>query len=120
MAIIVNREERLARAERYAEAARAEQMDVLEAAYRQAVEHGDENGAAEAARAVRNRLLALSDQEMSIDRLGLDTSSAAKFIASVASIFAGEWAKYRQALRDLPAQEGFPFDVKFPEKPIGG
>jgi hypothetical protein len=28
-----------------------------------------------------------------------------------------EWATYRQALRDLPTQEGFPWDVKFPTKP---
>ena len=27
------------------------------------------------------------------------------------------WATYRQALRDITAQEGFPFDVTFPTKP---
>lgn len=27
------------------------------------------------------------------------------------------WAIYRQALRDLPAQKGFPFDVVWPEPP---
>jgi hypothetical protein len=27
------------------------------------------------------------------------------------------WAAYRQALRDIPQQEGFPWDVIFPEKP---
>lgn len=27
------------------------------------------------------------------------------------------WATYRQALRDLPAQEGFPWDVTWPERP---
>jgi hypothetical protein len=27
------------------------------------------------------------------------------------------WATYRQALRDVPAQEGFPWDVTFPEQP---
>ena len=27
------------------------------------------------------------------------------------------WATYRQALRDLPLQEGFPFDVTYPTKP---
>lgn len=27
------------------------------------------------------------------------------------------WIEYRQALRDLPQQEGFPFDVVFPEIP---
>jgi len=28
-----------------------------------------------------------------------------------------EWATYRQALRDVPSQEGFPYTVTWPEKP---
>ena len=28
-----------------------------------------------------------------------------------------EWEIYRQALRDVPEQPGFPFDVTWPEKP---
>jgi len=27
------------------------------------------------------------------------------------------WATYRQALRDVPAQAGFPYDITWPEKP---
>jgi hypothetical protein len=27
------------------------------------------------------------------------------------------WAEYRQALRDLPQQDGFPWDVVFPDNP---
>lgn len=27
------------------------------------------------------------------------------------------WATYRQALRDIPSQEGFPWNVTWPEKP---
>ena len=27
------------------------------------------------------------------------------------------WADYRQALRDVPQQEGFPFDINWPTKP---
>lgn len=27
------------------------------------------------------------------------------------------WATYRQALRDVPAQAGFPYDINWPEKP---
>ena len=27
------------------------------------------------------------------------------------------WADYRQELRDLPAQDGFPFDISWPAKP---
>lgn len=29
-----------------------------------------------------------------------------------------EWAAYRQALRDIPEQEGFPWDVVWPTEPI--
>ena len=28
-----------------------------------------------------------------------------------------EWATYRQALRDIPQQDGFPFNVTYPTKP---
>ena len=28
-----------------------------------------------------------------------------------------EWAEYRQALRDVPEQEGFPFNVTWPQEP---
>ena len=54
---------------------------------------------------------------MTLDRLGLDISSATKFIAALAKIFTGAWAKYRQALRDLPEQAGFPFEIEFPVAP---
>jgi hypothetical protein len=30
---------------------------------------------------------------------------------------AADWATYRQALRDVPAQAGFPHDITWPEKP---
>jgi hypothetical protein len=29
-----------------------------------------------------------------------------------------EWVEYRQALRDLPAQEGFPWEYTLPKKPV--
>jgi hypothetical protein len=29
-----------------------------------------------------------------------------------------EWASYRQALRDLPTQEGFPWEITWPLKPV--
>jgi hypothetical protein len=31
---------------------------------------------------------------------------------------AAAWATYRQALRDITGQEGFPSDVTWPEKPV--
>ena len=33
------------------------------------------------------------------------------------STLSAEWATYRQALRDVTAQEGFPLDVTYPTKP---
>lgn len=63
-----------------------------------------EKAAAEV-RAKRNALLDESDKEVLPDRL---TKTSAAFKA---------WADYREALREIPDQEGFPFDVVFPAKP---
>lgn len=108
---------RLARAEAMTDAQRAEMMETLQHTYNVACAEQDEESAAEIARKIRNKLLEQSDNEMSIDRLGLDTSSVTKFIASIISVFKGSWAVYRQQLRDLPEQDGWPFNVTFPEPP---
>lgn len=108
---------RLARVEAMVNAQKAEMDEILINAYNGACASGDENEAAELARKIRNRLLDNSDKQMSLDRLGLDTSSATKFISSLTHIFSGEWAKYRQALRDIPEQKGFPFNIEFPKPP---
>lgn len=110
---------KIARQEALAEAQRAEMLDVLTAAYEKACGERNAKEAAALARKIRDKLLDKSDKEMSIDRLGLDTSTATKFILSLVAVFGGAWAKYRQALRDLPAQEGFPFNVVFPAPPDG-
>lgn len=108
---------RLARAEAAAQAQKAELMETLQRAYENACQAQDAEEAAELARKIRNKLLDSTDKEMSLDRLGLDTSSATKFIASLANIFSGAWAKYRQELRDITEQEGFPFNITFPTPP---
>ena len=108
---------RLAQAEAMANVQKAELMETLRAAYERACADENAEEAAAFARKIRNKLLDNSDKEMSLDRLGLDTSSSTKFIASLVKIFTGEWAKYRQLLRDLPEQEGFPFNVEFPQPP---
>lgn len=97
--------------------AKAELEETLKAAYIAACEEQNEAEAASLARKLRNKLLENSDAQMTLDRLGLDLSSTAKFIASLGAIFSGAWAQYRQALRDLPTQEGFPFNVVFPTPP---
>lgn len=74
-------------------------------------------------RAIRDKLLADSDKEMVLDRMGLEVPTGVSFTAwldflkKLGAAVSGEMAKYRQALRDVPTQDGFPYDVNFPEKP---
>lgn len=63
------------------------------------------NKAAKEVRAMRDYLLAESDKEILPDRLN-KSSTAFK-----------EWSVYREALRDIPEQDGFPYNVEFPKKP---
>ena len=71
----------------------------------------------------RNRLLKASDARMCFDRIGLDIptgntfSSWLAFLKGIAGAISGEWAKYRQQLRDITEQEGFPYNVEFPKPP---
>lgn len=75
------------------------------------------------ARTLRDKLLLESDSAMLLDRLGLDVSGGSsftswlKFLKGLVSALTGSWATYRQALRDLPEQEGFPYNIQWPEKP---
>lgn len=88
-----------------------------------AVRRGDMDIAAKLIRKRRNALLARSDSQMSLDRLnltmpkGLLFSDWLKFFQQIAQMLTGDWAKYRQALRDIPQQEGFPFNITWPDKP---
>lgn len=78
-------------------------------------------------RAKRDALLAETDKEFALDRVNLNipekvTASTMlnvfKDILNVlGAVCSGEMARYRQALRDIPQQEGFPYNVKFPQKP---
>lgn len=83
----------------------------------------DYDRAASEVRAIRDKLLADSDKEMVLDRLGLEAPTGTSFTAwlnflkAIAAMVDGSWAKYRQELRDITIQEGFPYDVKFPNKP---
>lgn len=75
----------------------------------------------------RNELLADSDKFLLLDRLGITLpgeitattllTSVKDFFDNLSEVLNGEWAKYRQELRDLTKQEGFPYDVEFPKKP---
>lgn len=112
MSKIQNNEQlRLARMESVCNQIRSEMDDVMHKAYEQAVADKDEVRSAEMARKIRNRMLEMSDAEMSLDRIGLDTSSTTAFLSSLKNIFENSWAIYRQHLRDITEQEGFPFDI---------
>ena len=97
--------------------------DIMTKAYEQAVRDEDEDVAAELARKIRNKMLTESDKEVTLDRLNLIVPAGNSFTAwlaflkDIAEMLTGEWAKYRQALRDLPEQEGFPLDIEFPKRP---
>lgn len=79
--------------------------------------------AAAEVRAKRDELLALSDASMALDRLGLDVPSGTTFTAwlsflrGLGNVLTGAIAIYRKALRDIPEQPGFPYDVDWPVKP---
>lgn len=60
-----------------------------------------DEAAAQAARYNRDRLLAASDWTQVAD----------------APVDAAAWATYRQALRDVPRQAGFPENITWPEMP---
>ena len=74
-------------------------------------------------RAKRDELLKASDERMCLDRINLSPSTGTTFVSwleflkGLASAIGGAWAQYRQALRDIPAQPGFPYSVEFPKPP---
>lgn len=82
---------------------------------------------ATAIREKRNKLLEESDKQMAFDRLGFEIPSTISmttiisvlknFFDTLKNITNGEWAEYRQALRDITTQDGFPYNVIWPDKP---
>lgn len=114
---------RLAQAEAMAAAQKAKTMEVLQAAYKRACEELNEEDAAAFARKIRDKLLNETDSRVALDRFNISVPSGTSFTAwlsflkSLGEIITGAWAIYRQALRDLPEQEGFPFNVTFPAPP---
>lgn len=90
------------------------------------VKEKDYNEVATKVREIRNQLLAETDKEMCFDRLGIEIPekiTATNLVSVVTSVFEGiakilnnNVTKYRQELRDLPDQEGFPYNVVWPTK----
>lgn len=81
------------------------------------------NIAAAEVRVKRNKMLLDSDSTVALDRINLPTPSGSAFTAwlaflqAIAAAVSGPWATYRQRLRDIPAQPGFPYDVEWPDAP---
>lgn len=65
----------------------------------------EKNNLAKAARDKRDKLLEACDYLMALD---YPLSTAAR----------EQWREYRQALRDIPQQEGFPDNIEWPQKPL--
>jgi hypothetical protein len=92
-----------------------------------AYEEAEIEEVAAAARRARDRLLAESDKTMVLDRMGLnipENITATTLLPAAQGLFralraacSGEWAAYRQALRDIPEQAGFPYEIDWPKKP---
>lgn len=108
---------RLARIEAMVNATRAEQENVLRRGYDSAVARENAEEAAAFARRIRDRLLTESDKEVTLDRVGLNTLNLPALLLSLQNLFTGAWAVYRKQLRDLPEQDGFPFNIEWPVSP---
>ena len=75
---------------------------VLSQRYETAVATQDVEEAADAARALRNQMLDDCDNMLVPDRPNVDVEA---------------WRIYRQALRDVPEQAGFPLEIVWPVRP---
>ena len=83
--------------------------------------------AAAKARSLRDKLLTESDAMTALDRFGMNLPDKVtattmltvvkEILTALWSITKGEIGQYRQALRDLPEQPGFPFEIEWPDKP---
>jgi hypothetical protein len=123
MSIQSNDKLRLARLEAVYNQIRTEMDDVINSTYQKAVEDRDEERASELARKIRNKLLDASDKQCAFDKILPEAPTGNSFVdwiqwlRHLASMNTNEWGTYRQALRDIPQQEGFPFDIEFPIDP---
>ncbi len=78
---------------------------------------------------VNGVLVALTDEEIAtinaeqnsmkpnMARTKRDTLLSESDIHALADRITDEWRTYRQALRDIPNQSGFPDDITWPNKP---
>lgn len=109
---------------------RSDLADVIEANIKLWLDYAkqvDFDSKAKEVREIRDKLLQESDKNMVLDRLGFEIPESItmtniltvikSFFAFLANAKNGDWAIYRQQLRDITKQEGFPYNVEFPKKP---
>ena len=77
--------------------------------------------AAAEVRSKRDALLQATDADMALDRLGLTPPTGSTFTAwlsflrTLGEALKSNAATYRQALRDITTQPGFPYEIEWPE-----
>jgi len=95
---------RIAKIEAIANAHKAEQLSTMRDTYDRSCLEGDIDSAAEFARKVRDKLLSETDWTQVVDS---PLTESVKL----------QWASYRQELRDIPEQAGFPLVIEWPLEP---
>jgi hypothetical protein len=123
-----NIEMRVARLEATMNHLKGEFMETLQDAYNRACVEHDAEGAAQFARLIRNKMLDATDKYDTVDRMFNfdlpDTISMTTIISAVTALIDGikgiaknEWSGYRQHLRDITDQQGFPFNIDWGTAP---
>lgn len=123
-----NIEMRVARLEATMNHLKQEFMESLQSAYNRACEEKDEEAAATFARLIRNKMLDATDKYDTVDRVLNfdlpDTISMTTIVSAVKALIEGikgigknEWSVYRQHLRDITEQKGFPFNIDWGTAP---
>lgn len=123
-----NIEMRVARLEATMNHLKGEFMETLQDAYNRACVEHDAEGAAQFARLIRNKMLDATDKYDTVDRVFNfdlpDTISMTTIVSAVKALIEGikgiaknEWSVYRQHLRDITDQQGFPFNIDWGTAP---
>ena len=123
-----NIEMRVARLEATMNHLKGEFMETLQDAYNRACVEHDAEGAAQFARLMRNKMLDATDKYNTVDRVFNfdlpETISTTNVISAVKALIEGingitanDWSVYRQHLRDITDQPGFPFSIDWGTAP---
>ena len=123
-----NIEMRVARLEATMNHLKGEFMENLQDAYDRACAEQDEEGAAQFARLIRNKMLDATDKYDTVGRvfnfdlpenITMTTilQAVKALIDGIKNIRKNDWSIYRQHLRNITDQRGFPFDIDWGTAP---